>query len=568
MPFPRRLLSDVAPVDVDMKVVSGTMPKDISGEMFISQPLPKYKGQHAFYGDGVLYRLSLEPGKHGAGPDEYAFRHRVLDTPSHLLREKSPPNTFRSTMLGVYSPYGYSNAVNTAQVPWGDRLLVTWDAGRPIEVCPLTLDFKQEIGHYESWGCFAPYAALPMIPTPAHPVVDPERGCLWTCAYNPATQAVWVVRYDAGKEVKRWIMKGAKIPQSVHTVSQTRNYVIVVDNGYRIDLGEIQGKERTVTTETSEPVYLIRKDDLERLPSGSEVDVKTFRVAPETMHYYADYDDSHGVRVFFEHSTDSDIAMSIRPGDVDCWGRPIDPALSGMYGLAQSAPCVTLVQFDPETGKVTERARYADPTKIWNVQTSGMDWSLKGLLKPTLHHVMYFGFRPEGITQRQVELYKSRVDKSLWPEHEQPCCLASFDWNNDLKPRSTYQWKLDELATTPSFVPRNAGVNGDAYEGPNPGGHDGYVCVPVVRDDGFRIDILDANQVGKGPVCSLAAPGHFVGFMIHSSWMPQAKRAPDVERLRFSDELSELRMKALSPEQKRSVYEVAEQLDGSARAAE
>ncbi len=567
MPFPKRILEDVTPVDVNMRVVAGKMPTDISGEMFISQPLPKYKGQHAFFGDGVLYRLSLEAGTHGAGPNEYAFRQRVLDTPSHLLRTKHP-DKFRSTMLGVYSPFGYSNSANTAQVPWKDRLLVTWDAGRPIEVDPLTLDFKQELGHYESWGCLAPYPALPMIPTPAHPVIDPERNCLWTCAYNPVTKEVWVVRYDEGTEVKRWKLKDAKIPQTVHTVSQTRNYVIIVDNGYKIDLGEIQGKERSVTTETSEPVYLVRKDDLERFPSGSTVDVKSFRIAPETMHYYADYDDSHGVRIFFEHSTDSDIAMAIRPGDKDCWGRPIDPALSGMYGLAQSAPCVTLIEFHPETGKVHERARYSDPSKIWNVQTSAMDWSLAGIVKPTLHHVMYFGFKPEGLTERQVALYKHRVDSNLWPDAEQPPCLASFDWNNSLKPKSTYQWQLDELATTPAFAPRNAGFGGDAYAGANPGGHDGYVCVPVIKDSGFRVDILDANNVGQGPVCSLAAPGHFVGFMIHASWMPHAKRAPDVERLHFSSELSEARLRGLPEDLKRSVYEVAEQLDATRAAAE
>lgn len=567
MPIPSRILSDVQPRDVNMKVIAGKMPTDISGEVFLSQPNPRYKGQHAFFGDGVLSRLSLSPGMHGAGADEFAFRTSQLQTPSHRLRKRHPEQ-FHAGMLGINSPFGYTNSANTAQVKWGDRLLVTWDAGRPVEVDPLTLEYLQEVGHYKSWGTMNPHPALPMICTPAHFVVDPDRDCVWTCDYNPMTKGLAVVRYDQGKEVQRWPLTGATITQTVHTMSQTENWIVIVDNGYRPDMGELAGQPRSVTTLKTAPVYLIRKDLLDAAPNGSEVKPEVFSVTPETMHFYADYDDSDGVKVLFEHSTDSDIAMSIQPGDKDCLGRPLDEALTGMYGLAQTAPTVSLMRFDPATGEQSRLAEYQDPERMWNVQTSAKDWCRAALKKPTLHHVMYFGWKPEGITERQVELYKDRVDRSKWPSEEQPCCLFSFDWRNDLKPKSAYQWQLDELATTPSFAPRNAGAGEDAYTGSDPGGHDGYVVVPVVRDDGFRVDILDAARVGDGPVASLAAEGHFTGFMIHSCWMPHAKRAPNVERLRLSDELSDRRLARLPAEMQQSVREVAaeidEELDGRA----
>jgi len=36
-------------------------------------------------------------------------------------------------------------------VPWGDRLLVTWDGGRPVEVCPSTMEFLAELGRRDEW---------------------------------------------------------------------------------------------------------------------------------------------------------------------------------------------------------------------------------------------------------------------------------------------------------------------------------------------------------------------------------------------------------------------------------
>jgi hypothetical protein len=279
------------------------------------------------------------------------------------------------------------------------------------------------------------------------------------------------------------------------------------------------------------------------------------------MHFYADYDDSHGIKVFFEHSTDSDIAVAVAPGDLDIWGRPIDPVLEGMYGLALSPPSVTLRELDPETCTSKLLASYENPEYLWNVQTSAMDWSRKGLEKPTLHHVMYNGFRPEGITQRQLALYADRIDPSRLPQEETAPCLASFDWRRSLAPRGLYRFRTDEWATSPTFVPRNPGACGDSYEGADPGGHDGYLVVVVQSEEGFRIELFDADKVSAGPVAVLAQQGHRVPFVIHSSWMPRVLPATQLDRLRFSEELDEARLRTLPSELAEIAREVARELD-------
>ena len=63
---------------------------------------------------------------------------------------------------------------------------------------------------------------------------------------------------------------------------------------------------------------------------------------------------------------------------------------------------------------------------------------------------------------------------------------------------SSGYWKT---TTSPTFVPRQA-PDGPAarYAGEDPGGHDGYVVQPVFNDDGFRVELFDAADVGAGPI--------------------------------------------------------------------
>ena len=101
MPIPRSLLSRETPTDHDLRVTQGTWPAGLRGELVISAPHPAtFDGPHPFFGEGMIYRLSLQPGTFGAGPDEFAWRQRRLDTPSARLRA-ARPDVFTPTMMGV-----------------------------------------------------------------------------------------------------------------------------------------------------------------------------------------------------------------------------------------------------------------------------------------------------------------------------------------------------------------------------------------------------------------------------------------------------------------------------------
>lgn len=562
MPIPRTILADDPLADLDLELVAGRWPADLDGEIFISTSEQATAPFHAFFGDGAMIRLSLAPGSFGAAPDRWAWRAATLRTPSRRLRERCP-DQFTASALGTMSPFGHVNAANTAPLPWGDRLFATWDAGRPVEIDPVTFAFLGEVGHRDDWAPVFDHPVLPLIPSTAHPLIDPDRDCLWTVALDPMGQQVQIVRYDGhGTHVRRWPVTGAPVPQSMHTIAQTRNWLILVDTNFRADPVEIFGGERTVTTLPDEPVYLIRKDVLEMTATGEAVTAAAFRIAPEVMHYYAVYDDSDGIRVIFEHTEGLDLGYWLRDDDVDAHGRPVDPRLRGFYNTGMAPAALSVLQFDPETGVVKEQARVHDRDRYWNAQLSALDWSTEGMSAPTVHTQVFSGFKPDGIARRVLDRYAAdgRVDPATLPAQEIPARLATFE-RDGLVVRGEWVYGDHEWPSSPTFVPRRPGTGGSRYAPTRPGGDDGWIVLPVLNDDRFRVDVFDAAAVAAGPVASLAAPpGTTVPFLIHSAWMPRAVTAPAVERLRFADELDH-RLSALPDDLQAAAHEVARNLD-------
>ena len=110
----------------------------------------------------------------------------------------------------------------------------------------------------------------------------------------------------------------------------------------------------------------------------------------------------------------------------------------------------------------------------------------------------------------------------------------------------TAEWELgqDDFPTSPIFVPRDAGADPakSRYAGSDPGGHDGWVVVPIVNDDGFRVEVYDAGDVGAGPGRHRGEAGMVVPFVLHSAWMPRAvSTAGDGRRRnRFADEVERI----------------------------
>ena len=557
--------------DFELEVVSGTWPADLSGEMVFSAPGLGGGLPYGIFDFGVVVRLSLTPGTHGAPADRFAWRTRTIESPSKRIFD-AMGHQFTPSPVGYTSPFGAPNCSNTAPLPWGDRLFTTWDAGRPVELHPGTLEYVGEVGHIDSWGGPSMFGdtVLPFLFSSAHPVADPERDGLWTTKLEPVMEPTFgmrpsVVWWDRkGTEVRWWPLEGISFPGSTHTVSQTRDWVILCDSGnFKADADEMFGGERSVTIDETVPVWLVRKDDLFALPSGTPISPTCFTVSPPNGHFYARYDDRDGISVVWEGMDLMDLALYLRPDDRDVHGRPIPPASAGLYNMAMAPETITEIVFDPESGKVLDRGRFREDW-TFNLQLSAMDWSTEGMSSPTLHHVSYQGCRPGRVTERAARLYEGRLDPAQLAE-ETPGYLATFERGSmALKSRWEYA-DTSDLITSPTFAPRGNGSDPSAsdYAGGEPGGHDGYVVQPVLSDSGVRVDLFDAAAVGAGPIATLMGTGReCVPLLLHSAWMPTVDELADAERLRFGDELTEARLAGLDDEQRRVVATIAEELDG------
>ncbi len=555
MPVPTSAVS-ARHQDLDLRLVEGVWPEGISGDAVFSAPQVATDLPFALFGFGVLCRLSLRPGRHGADPDRFAWRTNVIDTPSQRLHAAAA-ETFNPGPTGYLSPFGFPNAANTAPLPWDGRLFATWDVGRPVEVDPVSLTFLGDVGSQRSWGpaTLPGDSVLPFYFTTAHPVVDPERQCLWTVkqSFNmDGSTQLHVVHWDGlGTEVSVWPISNGVVFGSSHTVSQTREYLVLADSGnFKADPGEMAGGPRTVTIDDDAAVYLIRKDALLDSPIGTPHEGTPFRVAPTTGHFYACWDDSDGVRVLFEHMDRMDLGFKLQAGDLDALGRPVDPGLVGFYNTAMAPSTISEVLFDPATQQRKVEAHHRDEWS-WNLELSAMDWSVAGMESPVLHHVAYQGYRPGAVSQRAVEIYGDRLGPL--PGEDTPGSLVSFRRGSlEVHSRHEYADTGDHI-TSPAFAPDLDRARG---------GQHGWVVLPVLSDEGFRVELFDAADVGRGPVAVLASPNReCVPVMLHSAWMRDDDTPVDCERLRFGDDIPEGVLDSLGPELAAVVDGVVADLD-------
>ena len=374
MPTPHSLTT--APhADFELEVVEGAWPDDISGEMVFSSP------QHCTV-DGVRH---LRLG--GDLPPRARTRHREarprVGSPGSRAPSSRPasgcgtacPSSSPPSGTGYQSVLGASNASNTAPLPWGGRLYTTWDAGRPIELHPGTLEFVAEVGHRDSWGgsSLDMPGVMPFLLSSAHPVVDPDRDCLWTreARLRDRSRASgcarrWCATTAAdGTQVRYWPLDGVVFGGSTHTVSQTRDWLILADSGnFKPDPAEMFGGERELTIDDEVPVWLIRKDQLEGLATGTPV-------TPVTPHHGAARPATStpagrtptGISVVWEGMDLMDLAFYLKPDDLDVNGEPVDPAAVGLYNMAMAPETIVEVLFDPES-----RAR---PSSAASTATTG-----------------------------------------------------------------------------------------------------------------------------------------------------------------------------------------------------
>ena len=190
-------------IEVVLSVKEGHIPQDMYGHVFMNSmcgtvnsttPIPEKMpdgsknsdyGEMIFNGDGMVFRFDLDT------PGIVKVKSKLMKPPCYFADEATKFGTtyyqqgFHFKGMGMArnsNQLGTRNQLNTSLNAFkfpGDsntRLTVNFDAGRPFEMDPLTMELKTAIGANKEWAEEFPLimqSTFPLLQSTAHPSFDP-----------------------------------------------------------------------------------------------------------------------------------------------------------------------------------------------------------------------------------------------------------------------------------------------------------------------------------------------------------------------------------------------------------
>ncbi len=173
----------------------GAVPGDLSGHLFVVAPAstfrppPPSQRPTIMVGDGMVCRFDLDP----SGVTMTSRLARTHDfVADEITSARADLSRFRFETAGIVrlGLLGTRDFSNTALVPMKrgadpTRMLLTYDAGRPWELDPVSLELRGPVGRAAEWRPEAlRNQPFPVYLSPAHPVWDRRTGELFTVNYG------------------------------------------------------------------------------------------------------------------------------------------------------------------------------------------------------------------------------------------------------------------------------------------------------------------------------------------------------------------------------------------------
>jgi len=519
-------------LDVDLRAIEGAIPKDLKGHLFVAAPLPWGEGSPVFNGDAMAMRIDF--ADQGA-----RLKSRVLRDPSQRADEATrnhPLLRFRNRHIARISPVlGVRNELNTAwlHMPADDRLFATYDAGRPWEVDPTTLEVVTPVGRLEEWeAAFTvdlPWLFPPVL-TGAHPAHDDRTGETFFANYSlgavVAGAHARLLRWDGGQGPLTAFRivdeRGCDLNvQSMHQLAITERWVVLVDTAFRLELGRFLSPKRwpLMTQRPYTAIYLVYREKLKG--PGRTVRAKRVVVPRETVHFVADYACPDGqVTLHIGHPCAADASETLRASDRR-WddGTRVRPELEGYPPSPTDVGVFARYTIDGESGVVMSASLYQDertwgPALLTTASARVQDrhahlwWLTGGLLR-------------ESLLTRLVEAYERyphrRVPINAYPEQVAPELVRLDAASAKVVDRFAFGDGL--LPGSPQYVPSSTAD----------GALDAFIVCTVVgagarrSSSGDELWIFRAGDLSKGPVCKLGHPDLDFALTLHTAWMPELK---------------------------------------------
>lgn len=490
--------------DHRLEVTEGHWPTDLEGAVYVVGPDAREPGGHWFAEPGMIERIDLVPDRRG----RIAVTHRAIDTPVARLRRRFG-FLFAKVQFLELSPFGVSNLANTNVVGIDGRLFVGYDAGRPIEVDPVTLRHVTPVGATDEWLQAAPGVLEPLCAVAAHPAVDEEEGALYFANYSQVAlpgepKETWIARWGLDGPVRRWRVEGMSPYDSLHDIRATEHHLVFADLPFVVEPTTFTGGERTVRNQEHTSLWIVAKADLRATPPGGSVRAVEVRLPMPTAHLFADRAEVDGrLRVVLQHMPLSDLLITqTAPGYEGLIALGVQPSVIGRY------------EIDLVTGEVLAADLAVDEARAWGGVLPAVDDT--SAAARSRHRQLWYagaGYDPDLVPEAWYRLYGDATDGLVAPADLPSTPIAGSLARIDLEAAKVAEvWSYADGAfpSPPTFVPRVGGEDPD----------DGYLVVVVHRDGDKAVEVFDALHLEAGPLATATAPGFCPSLLLHSTWMP------------------------------------------------
>lgn len=509
--------------DIVLEVLAGRLPRDLQGHSFVVCSLPYPEDiSSPFNGLGMLYRFDLDP----AG---VAAKNRILRTDDYWVDEAAigTPYEFDNAGIARFGGFGVRNFVNTALLPMEERLLATFDAGRPHLVDPVSLEIVTPIGFNRDWpiglDIFGDEPLFPGHFTSAHPQFDPNERRFYGVAYGgtafggKAFAAIMTWEND-GAVVTNPVVDAAGAPiairQSMHQLAITREHVVLCDTSFVNSLDPLSpGRSRSEVD-----YYLVPKGELGRAGGARAVHVVIPR---EAAHFQVDYDDAGG-RIVLHAAHGCGASSSGWMTSADTLYRTqerIDPRDAQKILSSTDVGRMGRYEIDVASGTVRDAVAVADEAYTWGPSLYS---TTTGEFTRDRHESLYWvssGFSPANLISRVVNAFLDYPYRTVaiadLPQETVPGALFRFD-TDGARIADAYAFPTGYFGLSPQFAPARG----------RSGPREGYVITTVMSDQangnssGDEVWIFDGTDLARGPLCRLGHPALDLPFTLHTAWLP------------------------------------------------
>ena len=368
---------------------------------------------HMLTAPGRVLTTELDPDARG----RIHLTVRAVRNDAWHLRALAP-NAFVRSDFAEFSWFGISDLTNTTPVPMfpqpggGVRMLLSYDAGRPIEVDPRTFDEVSPIGRRHAYHAAVDSLLSPMTMTTGHPVYEPDEQRLYYVNIVPRvtrmvtvdraiTADLFVVTWDGKTEPTKplRVMCGG-VPvilseASAHQLCVTSRWLVIFRSALVLDAAsllrplspvmrrsvarffggavpawldhledELVGELRPAVQSPDTDVYFVEKRAIaDALAKGSdEVAATHIRLEWELTHAVADVkDDGDVVTMFCQTNVGADAAQALVPGDALIDGGTAAPRALGMFAASTDLNQVRRHRVDARRGRVLETLAFPKP---------------------------------------------------------------------------------------------------------------------------------------------------------------------------------------------------------------